>query len=101
MWNNCYAWAHLRERELWRQWERMGKPLDRVPCIQRRPSRLDPDWVRHWVVGWWCYATRTLEDVESFVPDSKDPLPWYRLWQGLLFSGHIKHGDTPTEPPEP
>lgn len=96
--NNCFIWAHWRERQLWRQWEQLGCPVDRVPCIQRRPSRLDPPWVRHWVVGWWHHETRTLEDIESFVPDDKSPLRKWQLWRAMFFRGYVKRGDTPSLP---
>lgn len=100
MWNNCFIWAHHRERQLWGQWEAAGCPQDRVPAILRRNSRLAPRWVRHWVVGWWIPATHTLVEVESFVPDDKAPLRWWQLWRTILFKGHVKRGDVPSRPPE-
>lgn len=97
--NNCFIWAHWRERQLWREWERLGQPTHKEPCIQRRTSRRRPRWVRHWVVGWWNHATRTLEDAESFVPDSPIEGPWYVVWTRLVYRGHVKHGDNPSLPP--
>jgi hypothetical protein len=99
MLSNCFVWAHWRERLLWREWEALGCPVDRVPCIQRRPSRSSPTWTRHWVVGWWHYPTATLIDVESFVPDTPRIVPWYLAWTRVLFSGHVKRGDNPSLPP--
>ena len=98
-WNNCFVWAHWRERQLWAQWEAAGCPVDRVPCIQRRPSRAYPAWVRHWVVGWWRFESGTLEDVESVVPDHPVDVPWYMTWTRLIFRGHVKRGDNPSLPP--
>jgi hypothetical protein len=100
MWSNCFIWAHHRERQLWRQWESLGCPQDRVPCIQRRAGRIEPYWTRHWVVGWWIHATHTLVEVESFVPLYPRTVPWYLAWTRLLFRGRVKHGDVPSRPPE-
>ena len=100
MWSNCFLWAHWRERELWRQWEAAGCPVDRVPAILRRAGRSRPFWTRHWVVGWWIFATHTLVEVESFVPDERREVPWYLAWTRLIFKGHIKRGDVPSKPPE-
>ena len=99
MWSNCFLWAHWRERQLWREWERRGRPLHMVPCIQRRPSRSRPYWTRHWVVGWWCYQTRQLADVEAFVPDHRRQVPWWLAWTRLVFKGHVKRGDDPSPQP--
>ena len=93
MLSNCFLWAHIRERDLWREWRAMGSPVDRVPCVMRRPSRLHPDWIPHWVVGWWHPETATLHEVEGFVPDDGRPLPWWRLPAACLFRGRVKRGD--------
>lgn len=93
MLSNCFIFAHLRHCALWREWKSIGGPKDRVPCILRRPSRLEPEFVGHWIVGWWIAETCTVEEVESFVPDDKSALPWWRLWAAILFRGHIKSGD--------
>lgn len=91
--SNCFIWAHWRERELVRQWAAAGYPEDRVPAIIRRHSRLAPRWVPHWIVGWWHYETGTMTETESFVPDDKRRLPWWRAWRAIVFKGHVKRGD--------
>lgn len=99
MWNNCFIWAHWYYFQLKREWRRQGKPLERVPCIHSRPSRSHPNDVPHWIAGWWCYRTSTLEEARSFVPDKRHDVPWYLVWTRLFFKGHIKEGDNPSLSP--
>lgn len=93
MWNNCLIWAHIRYRSLYREWLAAGSPQDRVPCILRRPSRLVPTFIGHWLVGWWNPETGSVTDIESFTPDDTKPLALWQLWKVAIFKGHIKRGD--------
>lgn len=93
MWNNCFVWAHWRERQLWRQWEQLGCPADRVPCILRRPSRLAPHWVGHWLVGWWHPEQGQVVEIEAYTPNDTRPVSAWRLWKVAVFRGHVKRGD--------
>ncbi len=97
--NNCFFWAHWHFAKLWREWVRLGRPKDRVPCIQIRPSRSRPHGAAHHIVGWWHYESMSLQDARSFVPDNRHDVPWYLVWTRIAFKGHVKSGDNPSIPP--
>lgn len=97
--NNCFFWAHWRYFQLLREWKRQGRPVERVPSICARPSRSRPNEVLHWIVGWWCYETLTLQDAQSFVPDHPRDVPAWLAWARISFKGHVKSGDNPSLPP--
>lgn len=97
MLSNCYLWARWCRRQLLREWRAAGSPKDRVPAKLARPSRLDPDAIDHWIVGWWHPETGVLEEVQSFVPDDKAPLRWWQIWRVALFLGSVKQGDAPSK----
>lgn len=98
--NNCFFWAHWRFIQLRREWRRRGKPINRVPSINARPSRSRPDEVLHWIVGWWCYESMTLQDAQSFVPLHPRDVPIWLAWTRISFFGRVKSGDNPSLPPE-
>lgn len=99
--NNCFFWAWWRFAKLWREWVRLGRPVNRVPSLHVRSSRSNPEQALHHIVGWWCYETMTLQDAQSFVPDNRHDVPWYLVWTRIAFKGHVKSGDNPSLPPHP
>jgi hypothetical protein len=87
---NCVAFAvrlYVRRR---RRWKARGCPVGEEPYLMLRPSRLEPRWLPHFLVGHW---RRGRMQVVSYKPDDKSPLPWYRLHEAAQFRGHTDWGD--------
>lgn len=97
LWSNCRLYAWWRYRHMHREWVRAGMPRGREPYRWKRPSRLNPRWITHHGVGWRDSASDMMA-LESFVPRENVDLPWWRLWQCLLFPGRVVRGDRPPPP---
>lgn len=87
---NCISFAlrlYIRRRQ---RWIAAGRPRGKEPRIERRPSRLYPQWIGHYLYAERChYGMREV----SFVPLDQSPLPWWRLHEAVRFRGRIKWGD--------
>lgn len=99
MLSNCAIWARIEYARRKREWRRAGMPIDKEPCLSRRPSRSEPRSIDHRFVSWWNPFTQTNSDIRSFSPIKRVDLPIWLAWLRALFRGHVKAGDEPTQPP--
>ncbi|MCX8003428.1 MAG: hypothetical protein N2688_00480 [Burkholderiaceae bacterium] len=98
--SNCLveAWfEHWRRMRLWRL---LGRPKGGEPYRVQRPSRNEPRWINHRLVGRWrdCPHCGGGIQVESFKPDKPVDVPVWQVWRHLWFAGRWVAGDKHTEP---
>jgi hypothetical protein len=90
---NCWIWARLEYWRRRRQWIRAGRPRGREPYLVKRPSRRDPRWLDHYLVGEHDPDIDAVR-VTSYKPLVETDEPWWRFWRHCVFCGRVEDGDT-------
>ncbi len=90
---NCWLWAQLEYWRRRRAWVRQGRPIGKEPYIIRRPSRSEPRWLAHWLIGELDTDVDAIR-VVSFKPVLPTDEPWWLAWRHFFFRGCVRCGDT-------
>ena len=90
---NCWLWAQLEYARRRREWIRAGRTAGREPYLLRRPSRHEPRWLAHWLVGEHDPSIDAVR-VQSYAPLFPTDEPWWLSWRHFFFRGRLQRGDT-------
>ncbi len=87
---NCVVFAvRLYVRRV-RRWRRAGMPKGQEPYLLFRPSRSNPRWIPHTLVGVWRGGRM---QVVSYKPTRPEDVRWWNAWRRWRFDGHTGWGD--------
>jgi hypothetical protein len=106
VWSNCLFWALPRYLRNVRRWRAVGAPQGFEPALVIRPSRSEPSWIPHFLLGSDYEITQmvhgelqNLPELASFKPIDPTDVPAWKAWTHLLFEGHVRRGDFPETKP--
>ena len=79
--SNCLAQGEREYQRRLKLWRAAGRPKGLNPWMRLQPSKSQPDWVRHVVVGGWT------EPAVEFVPLHRKDVPGWLAWTRIWFRG--------------
>ena len=68
-------------------------PKGQEPYLCKRPSRRDPRWLDHHLVGSNDPEADAIR-VQSYKPVTETDEPWWLAWRHFFFRGKLTRGDT-------
>jgi hypothetical protein len=90
---NCWIYAGQEWGGLMGAWHARGRPKEEAPYMVVRPSRAEPYWVMHVLVGESYNSDSGHMPLRSYKPVAPSNAKWWQVCQRVVFDGRVKDGD--------